>query len=59
MTSSIASGGDLDEIMEEFSLDDSPILSKPDLPPPLNWPPYRTPSGPRSIKRFIPLVFRA
>ena len=27
-----------------------PILSKPDLSPPLNWPPYRTPSGPRSIK---------
>ena len=25
MTSSVASGGDLDEIMEEFSLDDSPI----------------------------------
>ena len=58
-SSNVASGGNLDEIMEEFSSDDSPILSKLDLSPPLNWLPYRTPSGPHSIKRFIPLVFRA
>ena len=28
-----------------------PILSKPDLSQLLNWPPYRTPSGPRLTKR--------
>ena len=51
VSSSVASAGGLDNIMEEFSSDDSPIPLKPDLSPPLNWPPYRTPSGPRSTKR--------